>query len=381
VAISRPNFVECCAAVTEVLEKQYFELWSALGLSVDWTQTYTTIGKHAVQTSQHAFLELLAKGLIYRTESPTLWDVDFRTAVAQAELEDRDIPGAFHRLRFRAEGDATPIFIETTRPELLPACVALVAHPDDERYQHLFGATALSPLFDVAVPVVAHELAEPGKGSGIAMICTFGDTTDVIWWRELKLELRAIVDKAGRITEEMPHGIVSARGQQAYAQLAGKKMAPARERIVALLTESGELEGTPRPTIHPVKHWENGTKPLEIVTNRQWFIRYPSKSDMMASNCGGCRNTCRRATKTGSTGSWVTGTSPGNGSSVFPSRCGTPLRPTARWHPTGPSWPASRICRLIRPSMFPRVSRPTSATCPVASPPTRMSWTPGRRRR
>jgi valyl-tRNA synthetase len=270
------------AAVTEVLEKQYFELWSALGLSVDWTQTYTTIGKHAVQTSQHAFLELLAKGLIYRTESPTLWDVDFRTAVAQAELEDRDIPGAFHRLRFRAEVDATPIFIETTRPELLPACVALVAHPDDERYQHLFGATALSPLFDVAVPVVAHELAEPGKGSGIAMICTFGDTTDVIWWRELKLELRAIVDKAGRITEEMPHGIVSARGQQAYAQLAGKKMAPARERIVALLTESGELEGTPRPTIHPVKHWENGTKPLEIVTNRQWFIRYPSKSDMIA---------------------------------------------------------------------------------------------------
>jgi valyl-tRNA synthetase len=282
VAISRPNFVECCAAVTEVLEKQYFDLWSALGLSVDWTQTYTTIGKHAIHTSQYGFLELLTKGLVYRTESPTLWDVDFRTAVAQAELEDRDIPGAFHRLRFRAEADETPIFIETTRPELLPACVALVAHPDDERYQRLFGTTALSPLFDVAVPIVAHELAEPGKGSGIAMICTFGDTTDVTWWRELKLELRAIVDKAGRITEDMPHGIVSARGQQAYAQLVGKKVAQARETIVALLTESGELEGTPRPTIHPVKHWENGTKPLEIVTNRQWFIRYPPKSDLIA---------------------------------------------------------------------------------------------------
>ncbi|MFZ0118560.1 MAG: valine--tRNA ligase [Pseudonocardiaceae bacterium] len=280
-AISRPNFVECCAAVTEVLEKQYFELWSALGLSVDWTQTYTTIGKHAIHTSQYAFLELLTKGLINRTESPTLWDVDFRTAVAQAELEDRDLPGAFHRLRFRAQADESPIFIETTRPELLPACVALVAHPDDERYQHLFGSTALSPLFDVAVPIVAHELAEPGKGSGIAMICTFGDTTDVTWWRELKLELRAIVDKAGRITPEMPHGIVSDRGQQAYARLAGKKVALARETIVALLTESGELEGTPRPTVHPVKHWENGTKPLEIVTNRQWFIRYPPKSDLI----------------------------------------------------------------------------------------------------
>jgi valyl-tRNA synthetase len=281
VAISRPNFVECCAQVTEVLEKQYFELWSALGLSVDWTQTYTTIGKHAIHTSQYAFLELLNKGLIYRAESPTLWDVDFRTAVAQAELEDRDIRGAFHRLRFRAQEDESPIWIETTRPELLPACVALVAHPQDERYQYLFGSTALSPLFDVAVPIVAHELAAPGKGSGIAMICTFGDTTDVTWWRELQLELRAIIDKAGRITHDLPHGIVSERGQQAYAQLAGKKVAQARETIVALLTASGELEGEPRPTIHPVKHWENGTKPLEIVTNRQWFIRYPPKSDLI----------------------------------------------------------------------------------------------------
>ncbi|MBV9161861.1 MAG: valine--tRNA ligase [Pseudonocardiales bacterium] len=281
VAISRPNFVECCAAVTELLEKQYFELWSALGLSVDWTQTYTTVGKHAIHTSQYAFLELLGEGLTYRTESPTLWDVDFRTAVAQAELQDRDIPGAFHRLRFRAQADGSPIGIETTRPELLPACVALVAHPDDGRYQHLFGSKALSPLFDVAVPVVAHELAEPGKGSGIAMICTFGDTTDVIWWRELKLALRVIVDKAGRITHEMPQGIVSERGQQAYAQLAGKKVAQARETIVALLAASGELEGEPRPMTHPVKHWENGTKPLEIVTSRQWFIRYPSKGDML----------------------------------------------------------------------------------------------------
>jgi valyl-tRNA synthetase len=282
VAISRPNFVECCAAVTELLEQQYFELWSALGLSVDWTQTYTTVGKHAIRTSQHAFCDLFSQGLIYRVEFPTLWDVDFRTAVAQAELQDRDIPGAFHRLRFRTQAEGSPIWIETTRPELLPACVALVAHPDDERYQHLFGTKARSPLFDVAIPVVAHELAEPGKGSGIAMVCTFGDTTDVTWWRELKLELRAIVDKAGRITHEMPQGIVSERGQQAYAQLAGLKTAQARERIVALLSASGELEGRPRPMTHPVKHWENGTKPLEIVTNQQWFIRYPAKRDLLA---------------------------------------------------------------------------------------------------
>jgi valyl-tRNA synthetase len=286
IPISRPNFIECCARVTEMLEQQYFDLWSTLGLSVDWTQTYTTIGDHVRRTSQFAFLRLVDRDLAYRAEAPTLWDVDMRTAVAQAELEDRTIGGAYHRLRFRrAEGGpgaGEPIAIETTRPELLAACVALVAHPDDERYQPLFGTEAQTPLFDVRVPIVAHELAEPDKGSGIAMICTFGDTTDVIWWRELGLPVRAIVDKDGTISAAPPEGIDSERGRSAYAEMAGISVKQAQRRVVELLRESGELEGEPSAIEHPVKFWENGSRPLEIVTNRQWFIRYPPKEDMLA---------------------------------------------------------------------------------------------------
>src|SRR3954469_17194665 len=204
--VSRPNFVEQCERIAKGFERDYFDLWSDLGLSVDWSQTYTTIGPHATRTSQSGFLRLHRAGLAYRTESPTLWDIDFKTAVAQAELQDREQAGAYHRLRFtRADGE--PIHIETTRPELLPACVALVAHPDDARYRPLFGTEAHTPLFDVAVPIVAHELADPEKGSGIAMICTFGDTTDVIWWRELGLPVRAVVEKDGRISADPPDAV------------------------------------------------------------------------------------------------------------------------------------------------------------------------------
>jgi valyl-tRNA synthetase len=280
--VSRPNFVEQCSRITLMLEEAYFELWSRLGLSVDWRHTYTTIGERARHTSQAGFLRLLERGLAYRAEAPTLWDVDFGTAVAQAELEDRDTAGAYYRLRFTHADSGEPIFIETTRPELLAACVALVAHPEDERYQPLFGSDARTPLFDVTVPIVAHELAEPDKGSGVAMICTFGDTTDVTWWRELQLPVRAIVGKDGRLTASAPDAVTSERGRAAYAELAGLPVKRAQRRVVELLRDSGELEGEPKPITHPVKFWGNGTRPLEIVTNRQWFVRYPPAEEMLA---------------------------------------------------------------------------------------------------
>src|SRR5947208_12249440 len=157
--------------------------------------TYATIGSRAQRVSQLAFLHLLERGLAYQVEAPTLWDVDFKTAVAQAELEDRDTPGAFHKIRF-GEVD-----IETTRPELIPACVALVAHPDDERYKPLFGKEVVTPLFGARVPVKAHALADPEKGTGIAMICTFGDITDVTWWRELSLPVRAVIQPDGTLRD------------------------------------------------------------------------------------------------------------------------------------------------------------------------------------
>src|SRR5450830_208983 len=271
--ISRQNFVELCVRLTEEDEQQFENLWRHLGLSVDWSHTYQTISDDARAVAQQAFVRNVARGEAYQAEAPTLWDVTFRTAVAQAELEDRERPGAYHRLVFSRTSDGSPIQIETTRPELLPACVALVAHPDDERYQDLFGQTVRTPVFGVEVPVLAYHLASQDKGSGIAMICTFGDLTDVVWWRELSLPTRPILGWDGRLLEEAPPGLESAQATAAYAELAGKTVFSARERIIELLQASGEMEGDPRPITHPVKFYERGDRPLEIVTTRQWYIR------------------------------------------------------------------------------------------------------------
>ena len=203
---SRRNFVELCARLTAVDEQAFEDTWRYLGLSVDWRTTYTTIGDDARATAQRAFLRNLARGEAYLAEAPTLWDVTFRMAVSQAELIDKDSDGAYHRISFHPAAGGEPVFIETTRPELLAACVALVAHPDDERYKPLFGTTVTTPVFGVEVPVKAHKLAEPDKGTGIAMICTFGDLTDVVWWRELQLETRPILGRDGRIVADPPRG-------------------------------------------------------------------------------------------------------------------------------------------------------------------------------
>jgi valyl-tRNA synthetase len=280
VSISRPNFIELCNRLTGEDEKAFERLWRHLGLSVDWSMTYATIGAQAQRVSQLAFLKLLRRGLAYQVEAPTLWDVDFKTAVAQAELEDRELPGAYHRIRFASPegGLDAGVLIETTRPELIPACVALVAHPDDERYQPLFGREVITPLFGVRVPVKAHPLADPQKGSGIAMICTFGDTTDVTWWRELGLVVRAIVQPDGTIGARQwgAPGWESAdpaRAQRYYDELVRLSAAKARAKIVEQLRESGDLVDEPRPIVHAVKFFEKGDRPLEIITSRQWFIK------------------------------------------------------------------------------------------------------------
>ncbi|CAN5333570.1 valine--tRNA ligase [soil metagenome] len=276
--ISRRNFIELCEVLTVEDEKQFEALWHRLGLSVDWTQTYRTIADSSMRASQLAFLRNVERGEAYQAQAPTLWDVTFRTAVAQAELEDKDQPGAYHRLAFHRNG-GEDIFIETTRPELLAACVALVAHPDDERYKPLFGTTVTTPLFGVEVPVVAHHLAQADKGSGIAMICTFGDLTDVIWWRDLSLPNRAIIGFDGRIISEAPDVITTETGINAYSAIAGKTVFSAKQAIVDLLRDSGELVGEPKPIIHPVKFFEKGDKPLEIVSTRQWYIRNGARDE------------------------------------------------------------------------------------------------------
>jgi valyl-tRNA synthetase len=277
IAVSRPNFIELCIRLTLEDEKAFEHLWRFLGLSIDWSMTYATIAKTAQRVSQAMFLRLVDRRLAYQLEAPTLWDVDFKTAVAQAELEDREQPGAYYRLRFH-QPDGGIIEIETTRPELLPACVALVAHPDDERYQALFGTEVITPLFGAPVPVKAHPLADPEKGSGIAMICTFGDLTDVVWWRELKLPVRAVIHPNGTlgpVTWGSPgwDSVDASRAQAAYDRLVGLSAKKAQPVVGDLLKQAGELIGEPRPITHHVKFYEKGDRPLEIVTSRQWFIR------------------------------------------------------------------------------------------------------------
>ncbi len=271
--ISRRNFVELCERLTAEDEKHFEALWRRLGLSVDWSHHYQTIGRRAQRVAQAAFLRNLARGEAYQAEAPGLWDVTFQTAVAQAELEARDYPGHYHRVAFHRPEGGDPVHIETTRPELLAACVALIAHPDDERYQGLFGTTVRSPLFDVEVPVLAHPAAERDKGAGIAMCCTFGDLTDVTWWRELQLPTRSIIRRDGRIVAETPEWIVSDRARSIFEEMQGKTTFSARTVVVDALRAAGDLDGEPTPTQRKANFFEKGDKPLEIVTSRQWYLR------------------------------------------------------------------------------------------------------------
>jgi valyl-tRNA synthetase len=278
VPVSRPTFIGLCHELTAEDEQVFESTWKRLGLSVDWGLSYTTISEQARRASQRGFLRLLREGHAYCADAPTMWDVDFQTAVSQAEMEDREISGAYYRLRFLRVDSHGAIEIETTRPELLPACVALVAHPDDERYRPLFGTEVRSPLFSVRLPVVAHHLADPEKGSGIAMVCTFGDLTDVTWWRELSLPTRTILGRDGRLVDvtwgEDPFMSDDPEtASSAYADLAGLSASRARSKILELLRTTGATVGEPKRITHPVKFYERGDRPLEIVSSRQWYVR------------------------------------------------------------------------------------------------------------
>ena len=278
VPISRGNFIELRGQLTVEDEKAFESLFRLLGLSVDWTQTYTTIGTAARRASQRAFLRMVRRGQAYTAEAPTMWDVDFRSAIAQAEIQDREIDGTYHRVAFDLDDGEGRVEIETSRPELIPACVALVVNPGDERFAPLVGTTALTPIFRVPVPIVAHDLADPEKGTGMAQICTFGDVTDVVWWRELGLPTRVVIRRdggliEGRFGEPGWESLDPAAANAAMAELTGKAAKQARTRIVELLREGGWLLGEPEPVRHAVKFYEYGTRPLEVVSSRQWFVR------------------------------------------------------------------------------------------------------------
>lgn len=277
VYVSRPNFIQACAFLTAEDEKVYEALYKILGISYDWTLQYATIDDHCRRTAQHGFLEMLAKGEVYQTVAPTMWDVTFHTAVAQAEIEDRDVIGAFFDIQFEVD-DGTKVIIGTTRPELLPACVALVAHPKDPRYQHLFGRTAITPLFRAPVPIVPAEHVEMEKGTGIMMICTFGDAADVTWWKTTtNIPTKTILDVNGRFRpvrfgEEQFVSLDPETANARYDDLIGVSVAEGKKRVAAMLAESGTLVGQ-RAVEQAVKYYEKGDKPIEFLTSRQWFVR------------------------------------------------------------------------------------------------------------
>lgn len=292
--ISRRNFIELCGAVTAEDERAFEALWSRLGLSVDWSRTYATIDDHCRRLSQSSFLALLRRGEVYASTAPSMWDIDFCTAVAQAEVEDRPVKGLEFRLRFGLEGGGT-LPIMTTRPELLPACMAVVVHPDDERFKHLVGTRAITPVFRVPVPILAHEIADPEKGTGAVMVCTYGDVTDVTWQKDLGLGTRVVLGRTGRLLpiewgSEGWESLDAAAAQAAYAELEGKNARQAKRVMAELLADpahgvdgSGEapLAGEPVPVMQQVKHYEKGERPLEVIPTRQWFVRLMDKREAL----------------------------------------------------------------------------------------------------
>ena len=311
--VSRANFIELCHIVTLQDEVAYKELFRRLAFSIDWDEEYATIDDRCRRISQRSFLDLHQKGHVYSAELPTMWDIDFQTAVAQAEVEDRPAQGAYHDIEFGVyealTGESTDIadsfVISTTRPELLPACVAVTAHPDDERYQPLFGKHAVTPGYFAKVPIFASDKADPEKGTGVLMICTFGDEADVEWWREHGLELRPIVwwDGTAAPRNFVDYGetdgwesLNAALAQANYDRIADLSLLDVRKEVVEMMRDADNsahsvsggrfeprvpLQDEPRPVEHIVRYYEKGSSPLEYLPSRQWFVRLMDKIDLL----------------------------------------------------------------------------------------------------
>jgi valyl-tRNA synthetase len=265
--LGRDAFVAACLEASHEVEARFEQFWKRLGFSVDWRYRYSTIAPHARRIAQWSFLDLLRRGLAYRAQAPHPWCYECGTAVAQAEMEDISRTTTFYYLRFSIATEPEELLIATTRPELLPACVAIFVHPDDPRFQAWIGREAVVPLSQRHVPILADEAVEPQKGSGAVMCCTFGDTTDVHWWRTHALELIALIDRQGRL---------SAAG----GTYAGLRLAEARTRIVNDLRMSGHLHNEQQAE-QSVRIHERCGKPIEILESQQWYIKVLSERDAL----------------------------------------------------------------------------------------------------
>jgi valyl-tRNA synthetase len=256
-AIGRTEFTAKCMEVGEQAEHEYRALWRRLGLSFDWRYTYRTIDPASRRTAQYAFIRLYEKDLLYRQKAPTIWCPQCQTAIAQAEVSDLELSAAFVTLAFHVDDRVLPI--ATTRPELLCATVAVFVHPADERWRGLIGRQARVPLYDRDVDIIGDETVDPEKGTGVVMCCTFGDTTDIEWWRTYELPYLEAIDRQGKMT---------ALG----GAFAGLPVVQARKQIIDVLTQKGSALDT-KPIVHTVRVHERDDVPVEYRVSDQWFVR------------------------------------------------------------------------------------------------------------
>jgi valyl-tRNA synthetase len=279
----RAEFIAVCKDVVEEAEEEFRALFRSVALSVDWSQEYQTISPQSQAISQLSFLELAHKERAYRDVSPTLWDPVDQTALAQADIEDKEMASQMNDIAFATE-NGEQLVIATTRPELLAACVAVLYHPEDSRYTHLQGKQAVTPLFGVRVPLIADEMVSMEKGTGLVMCCTFGDDTDVEWWRKHKLPTRIVLSKAGKLELTGKEWLVES---DAAEQLEGLKVKAAREKILELLKEAGKLLKQ-TDIVHNVKCAERSGAPLEILVTEQWFIKILDQKEELLKRSAEC---------------------------------------------------------------------------------------------
>ncbi len=262
--LSRSEFINLCLKETVEAEHQFQKLWQRMGLSADWDACYSTISASTRKISQESFLRLLKKGFVYRKNEPALYCTTCRTSVAQAELDDAEKPSVFYTITFATSNPKTPtISIATTRPELLGACIAVFYNPDDKRYQHLKGSQAITPIFGMPVAILADEKVNPEKGTGLVMCCTFGDKTDVEWYKKYKPLLSAYIEVIGRDGKMISHG--------PEIDLNGLTVTAGRAKMVAAL-ESGGFITEQKPIMHTVSVHERCKKEIEIIMLPQWFL-------------------------------------------------------------------------------------------------------------
>ncbi|APR98899.1 valine--tRNA ligase [Wolbachia endosymbiont of Folsomia candida] len=272
--VGREKFIEMCHEVINKSKQEFKELFKSVGISYDWDLEYHTISKETITLSQMSFLDLYNKGYAYRKMQPILWDPVDKTAIAQAEIEDKVFESSLNTIAFATE-EGERIEIATTRPELLPACVAVFCHPEDTRYTRLIGKKAIVPIVQGSVTIIADDKVKIDKGTGLVMCCTFGDELDIYWHKKHDLQMKIIIDQDGKINLNdviSPYLSSQCSDTGIYNEINGLKVKEARKRIIEILTEQ-ELLIESTAISHSVKCAERSGAPLEILPTYQWFIK------------------------------------------------------------------------------------------------------------